>query len=77
MQIVEEKKERSKYEQGRLHIVTFGKLGEKLSTYAPDSDNYVHATEQGRDLVKSGEAASFAVLRVLGNSLEPGPWVKE
>ncbi len=74
MQIVEKKTERSKYEQGRLHIVTFGDLGEKQATYAPESDNYTAAVQAGNDLVASGEAHSFSVLRVMHNSLKPGRW---
>lgn len=75
MQLLEQKKERSKYAQGRLHIVTFSQLGEKLNSYISDHDNYVDTIKQGHALVaEDGEVFSFAVIRVLYNSLKPGRW---
>lgn len=62
----------AKYASGNLICMVFDSYGTKVATYPLDTGELVKAYEQiGPELVKSTpEGATFAILRVLHNSVE-------
>jgi len=67
-----EEKRKSKYEPGSLYLILFDRFGGRIENRQLDSGNYVEAQKEGREAVENGEANSFAIARILFNSLVSG-----
>jgi len=59
----------SKYSSDRYLVFMFDRLGSKVKT--DEASSFLDAQEVGRMFISQGIAHSFAVARVLYNSLEP------
>lgn len=60
----------AKYAGGNYLILGFDIYGTKISSKISETQNLIGSQEIGRAMVEAGECASFAVVRVLHNSIE-------
>ena len=61
----------SKYETGAYLILGFDRCGSKVFTRKAECQNLIGATHEGMNAVTAGDCFSFALVRVLHNSITP------
>jgi len=63
----------SKYASGAYLILGFDRRGTKIFSRRANDQNLIGATHEGMNAVSGGECYSYAVIRVVHNSIKPNP----
>ena len=60
----------AKYRQDNYLMIGFDEYGGKVFSRLTDGQNLTSSQAEGNALIEAGECASFAILRVLHNSID-------